>query len=172
MSAARSEGREAEQTRKLWQMVRDIKIAMMTTRDGGVLRSRPMECVQVEDDDGTLWFFTGASSPKAAEVAGEHEVCLCFVDRPGQNYVSISGFASILRDRTKARELWTEDQRAWYPRGLDDPELALLKVRAQLAEYWDRPSSAMIAAQGLVRALADETPDLGENAKLSFEPST
>jgi general stress protein 26 len=171
MSAARNEGRDVEQARKLWQMVRDIKIAMLTTRDGGVLRSRPMECVQA-DGSGTLWFFTGATSPKTAEVAGEHEVCLSFVDRPGQNYVSISGFASILRDRAKARELWTEDQRAWYPRGLDDPELALLKVRVQQAEYWDRPSSAMVAAQGLVRALADETPDLGENAKLSFEHST
>ena len=171
MVTAHAPGKPAEQAQKLWQMVRDIKIAMMTTRDGGVLRSRPMQCVQAEDD-GILWFFTPASSPKTAEIEGEHEVCLAFVDRPGQNYVSISGIASILRDGAKARELWTEDQRDWYPRGLDDPELSLLKVRVQQAEYWDRPSSAMIAAQGLVRALADEAPDLGENAKLSFEHST
>jgi general stress protein 26 len=169
--AARTEGPTSEHTQKLWQLVRDIKIAMMTTRDGGVLRSRPMECVQVEES-GTLWFFTGATSPKTAEVAGEHEVCLCFVDKPAQNYVSVSGLAAIVRDRAKARELWTEDQSAWYPRGLDDPELALLKVRPQQAEYWDRPSSDMIAAQGLVRALADVTPDLGENEKLSFEHSS
>jgi general stress protein 26 len=168
---ARTEGRASEQAQKLWQLVRDIRIAMMTTRDGGVLRGRPMECVQV-DESGTLWFFTGATSPKTEEVAGEHEVCLSFVDKPGQNYVSVSGFAAVIRDRAKARELWTEDQRAWYPRGLDDPELALLKVRPQQAEYWDRPSSDMIAAQGLVRALADETPDLGENEKLSFKHSS
>ena len=170
MASRRPDGKQAERTQKLWQLVRTIKIAMVTTRDGTVLRSRPMECIQTEED-GILWFFTGASSPKTAEVAGEHEVCLSFVDKPDQNYVSISGFASVVRDTVKARELWTEEQRTWYPQGLDDPELALLKVRVQQAEYWDRPSSEMVAALGLVRALADETPDLGENAKLSFEHS-
>jgi general stress protein 26 len=170
MAIASSEGRGTDKAQKLWEMVQAIKVAMLTTRDGGRLRSRPMECVQVEDD-GTIWFFTNAASPKAKEVDGEHEVCLAFVDKANQNYASVSGFASIVHDRAKARELWTEDQRAWYPDGLDDPDLALLKVRVQQAEYWDRPTSAMVASQGLVRALADETPDPGENEKLTFEPS-
>jgi hypothetical protein len=48
----------------------------------------------------------------------------------------------------------------------------LLKVTVRQAEYWDRPTQQMVADQGLVRALADETPDLGENEKLSFERSS
>lgn len=159
---------KAEKTDKLWQMVQDIKVAMLTTRDGGVMRGRPMECVQVEPS-GTLWFFTDATSPKTGEVDDEHEVALAFVDTADQNYVSISGRAALVRDRAKARELWTEDQRAWYPDGLDDPELALLKVTVEQAEYWDRPNAAVVGSQGLVRAIADEVPDLGENEKLSFE---
>jgi general stress protein 26 len=160
-----------EKARKLWQLVDEIRIAMLTTQDEGALRSRPMECVQVEDNDRTLWFFTSASSPKTAEVRDERHVNLALVDKAEQNYVSISGRATIVRDRAKAKELWSEEQRVWFPGGLDDPELALLKVRVEQAEYWDRPTSAMVAAQGLVRAVADETPDLGENEKLKFEPS-
>lgn len=168
MPPAPMKDRPTQKAEKLWQMVRTIKIAMLTTQDGGVMRGRPMECLEVEDN-GTLWFFTGASSPKTGEVGGEHEVCLAFVDKAGQNYASISGRAVIVRDQARARALWNEDQRAWYPDGLDDPQLALLKVTAQQAEYWDRPTGEMVAAQGLVRAIADETPDLGENEKLTFE---
>lgn len=170
MATSQSRDRCVQRTQKLCQMVRDIKIAMLTTRDGDLLRGRPMECLQV-DDDGTLWFFTSSSSPKAAEIAGEHEVGLAFMDKARQNYVSVSGLATIVHDQEKARTLWTEDQRSWYPQGLDDPALALLKVTAQHAEYWDHPTGEMVAAQGLVRAIADETPDLGDNAKLTFEPS-
>ena len=168
MTSAQTATRTAGKADKLWQLVRDIKIAMLTTRDGGVLRGRPMECVQVEPS-GTLWFFTGASSPKTGEVGGEHEVAVAFIDKAAHNYVSISGRAAVVRDRAKARELWTEEQRVWYPDGLDDPELALLKVTVEQAEYWDRPTSEMVG--GLVRAIAGETPDPGENEKLSFERS-
>ena len=77
----------------------------------------------------------------------------------------------MVRDRAKAKELWSEEQRIWFPGGIDDPDLALLKVKVEQAEYWDKPTSAMVAAQGLVRAVADETPDLGENEKLTFEHS-
>jgi general stress protein 26 len=171
MPTAQAAPRKAEKADKLWRMVQDIKIAMLTTRDGEVLRSRPMECVQAEPS-GTLWFFTGATSPKTGEVDGEHEVALAFIDKAAQNYVSISGRATVVRDRAKARALWTEEQRVWYPDGLDDPELALLRVNVEQAEYWDRPTNAMVAAQGLVRAIADESPDLGENEKLSFERSS
>jgi len=45
----------------------------------------------------------------------------------------------------------------------------LLKVDVQQAEYWDRPSAAMVAEQTLVKILTDETLDLEENAKIKFE---
>lgn len=170
MTTNQPRDRAAQRAQKLWQMVRDIKVAMLTTADGRVFRSRPMECLEAEEN-GTLWFFTSASSHKAEEVRAEHEVGLAFADKANQNYVSISGVARIVRDEAKARALWTEEQRAWYPDGLDDPDLVLLKVSAQQAEYWDRPTGEMVAAQGLVRAIADETPDLGDNQKLTFEPS-
>ncbi len=159
-----------ESARKLWQLVDDIRIAMLTTEDGGTLRSRPMECIQV-DKGGVLWFFTGASSSKTSEVREERAVNLSLVDKANQNYVSLSGRAAIVRDRAKAKELWSEEQRVWFPGGIEDPDLALLKVKVDQAEYWDKPTSAMVAAQGLVRAIADETPDPGENEKLTFEHS-
>jgi general stress protein 26 len=37
------------------------------------------------------------------------------------------------------RELSSTRLERWFPRGLEDPDLALLEVRIDKAEYWDEP---------------------------------
>lgn len=151
--------------KKLWDMVDAIKVAMMTTLTDGVMRSRPAACVQM-DRRAELWFFTLAPADKAG--SGAQRVNLGFVDTANEDYVSLSGTATIVRDRELVRKLWTEDQTVWFPKGCDDPDLALLRVDVEEAEYWDRPSRAQVGAFGLVKAIVDETPDLAENRKLTF----
>ena len=48
--------------------------------------------------------------------------------------------------------------------GLDDPDLALLKIEVMGAEYWDSPSSAVMHAYGLAKAvLTGRPPSPGDN---------
>ncbi|HEV7368659.1 pyridoxamine 5'-phosphate oxidase family protein [Arenibaculum sp.] len=158
-----------EDARKLWDMIGSIQFAMLTTTDeDGTLRSRPMAAVN-HDFDGELWFFTRASSHKTLEIDRHHQVNLAYSDPDEQNYVSVSGTATLVRDSAKAKELWKEPMRTWFPDGPDDPDLALLRVRADSAEYWDAPSSAMVHAYGYVKArLTGEPPKPGENRKLDL----
>jgi general stress protein 26 len=53
-----------------------------------------------------------------------------------------------MRDPQKAKELWSMEQRAYYPNGPDDERLALLRVAIVHAEYWIAPgrTSYIIAA--------------------------
>jgi len=154
---------------KLWDMIRDIKVAMMTTHDEhGCLHSRPMANHQ-GDFDGSLWFFTWVDSAKVFEVNREHQVNLSFADPNAQNYVSVSGPANLVRDKDKIRQLWSEYLATWFPKGVDDPNIALLKVDIERAEYWDSPSSTMIHAFGYVKSkLTGEPPSPGENKKLNL----
>lgn len=155
--------------KKLGELIEDIKIAMLTTvEEDGSLRSRPMGTQQVEFD-GDLWFFVGASSPKAHEISADPRVNVSYAQPDDQRYVSVSGTAELLRDREKIRELWSPLYKAWFAQGLDDPDLALLRVRVEQAEYWDAPSSKFVALAGFVKALATGTrADIGENAKLDL----
>lgn len=41
---------------------------------------------------------------------------------------------------------------AWFPRGLDEPDIALLKVVISSAELWDAPSSAVAHAVSFVKS--------------------
>jgi general stress protein 26 len=157
-----------ESIEKLNELIREIDFAMMTTNDGGVLRSRPMQ-TQDFDFDGDLWFFTSSETHKAEEIERDNRVNVSYA-LPGDNrYVSVSGRASMVKDRAKIDEYWNEALKAWFPEGKDSPELVLLKIEVEQAEYWDSPSSKVAEALGFLKALATgEKADVGENEKINL----
>lgn len=160
---------DQESHNKIWDMIKDIRIALMVTQDQtGRMYARPMAAHQ-EKFDEELWFYTEANSPKIAEIEGNHHVLLSYSEPSDQNYVSINGTAKIVRDKAKIKEYWSEPLRTWFPKGVDDPNIALICVKLEQAEYWDSPSSTFIHAYGYVKArLTGEQPDAGENEKVKF----
>lgn len=164
-----TEASRSDEQQKLFDMIKDIKVAMMTTVDeDGSLHSRPMWSVQSKSDND-LWFFTHASAPKTGEVQGNHKVNLAYADPSGQNYVSVAGTAETTRDKGKIQELWSEPMRTWFPKGKDDPNIALIRVRVDQGQYWDSPSSMMVHAYGYAKAvLTGEAPKPGDNAKVDL----
>jgi len=161
-----TEKSQTEATQKLWGMMRSISFAMLTTEDDDNLRARPMVAAQSEFD-GTLWFFTRASSHKVDEVQQDQRVGVTYADPSKQDYVSLSGKARLVRDKAAIDAHWGESMRTWFPKGKDDPDIALLKVDVSLAEYWDAPNSTMVHAYGYVKAVVTgQPPHPGENEKV------
>lgn len=153
---------------KLWSMMKDIRVAMMTTEDAEFLRARPMAASQ-KGFDGTIWFFTKASSHKVTEVEADQRVGITYADTGSENFVSLSGTASLVQDKASIDAHWSEWARVWFPKGKDDPDIALLKVEVKAAEYWDAPNSKMVHAYGYVKAIVTgEPPHPGDNEKVSF----
>jgi general stress protein 26 len=154
---------------KLSELIKDIKFAMLATAEpDGTLRSRPMATQQVEFD-GDLWFFTGANTPKVYEIERDRHVNVIYAAPDKNVYVSVSGKARLVRDRQKAEQLWNPAYKAWFPKGLEDPDLALIKVSVEQAEYWDSSSSAVVHLAGFVKALATgERYQAGENEKIDL----
>ena len=155
---------------RLKEMIEDIKFCMLTTvDDDGTLRSRPLQTAGV-DDDGTLWFFTSQSSPKVSEAQAEGgQVNLSYADTAKTDYVSVSGRASLVRDREKMKKLYTKWVEVFFPKGLDDPDLALLRVDIEKAEYWDSPATGVGRLFALAKGLVTENPDaVGENRKVNL----
>ncbi|MDF5730319.1 MAG: pyridoxamine 5'-phosphate oxidase family protein [Rhizonema sp. PD38] len=159
-----------EKIQKLRELIKDIDIGMLTTiDDDGSLRSRPMSTNSYVDDDSNLWFFIYGSSHKVTEVEQHERVNVSFSDPHKQEYVSVSGKGELVRDRNKIQELWKPELQAWFPKGLDEPDIALLKVNVEKAEYWDAPSGFVAHAIGLVKGITTgEKPSVGENEKLNL----
>lgn len=164
---------ERSDIEKIRDLIKGISFAMLTTVDeDGSLRSRPMQTQETEFD-GELWFFTGASTPKVGEVQRDQRVNLSYADPDDNRYVSLSGTAALVLDRAKMKELWKPVLKAWFPGGLEDPELALLRVKVEKAEYWDSPSSKMVQLAGFLKAIATgkRLEYAGENEKLELDPA-
>ena len=158
-----------EDIRKLGSLIKDVRICMLTTVDtDGHLHSRPMAAQQVEFD-GDLWFLTGKSTCKASEVKYDSHVNVSFADTSDNKYVSVSGRARLLDDRKKIEELWNPLYKAWFPKGLDDPDITLLKIEVTRAEYWDSPNGTVTYLAGLAKALVTgQRADPGEHEKVNL----
>lgn len=157
-----------EAIKKLKKLIEGIDFCMLTTIDGDKLRSRPMS-TQLFELDGDLWFFTSDNTHKVAEVSQDNRVNIAYSEPGSDRYVSVSGRAEIVKDRAKIEELWSPVLKAWFPEGLDDPSLSLLKVTVDEAEYWDTPSGAIVQLVGFVKAIATgKEMAVGEHQKISF----
>lgn len=160
---------EQDHITKLNELIKDIEFAMMTTVESdGDLRSRPM-ATQKAEFDGTVWFFTHASDPKVAEIRKDQRVNLSFASKDDNSWVSMSGTAELVRDQAKMKDLWQKPLEAYFPDGLEDPDLALLKVSVNQAEYWDATSNKIAYVAGMIKAIAsDESYQPGENEKITL----
>jgi general stress protein 26 len=158
---------EAGDWHELSRLIRDIGVALLTTLDrDGRLHTRPVQTLRA-DTDRTLWFFTDWSTPKVDELRHDIRVSLGYADPAAHRYVAASGSGRLFRDRQKAEELWSIEQRAYYPNGPGDERLALLCVDIERAEYWIAPGrlSYLVAA---AKAAVTGTPAgvIGENRKI------
>jgi general stress protein 26 len=162
----------SENLKIIREMIKDIDYAMLTTIDSeGKLHSRPMATNKEVEFDGDIWFFTYASSLKVDEINRHHEVNVSYAAPNKQSYVSLTGVAELVRDRNKLEELWQPQLKAWFPKELDEPDIALLKVNVEKAEYWDSPSSIVANAISLAKAVTTGKPasNIGEHEKVNLK---
>jgi len=161
------ENNPSENLKKLADKITKIETAMLVTAEqDGTLRARPMQALKL--DGNALWFLTGSNSSKSSEIKNESHVNLSFADESSKLYVSVSGIATINRDRQKIEELWSEPFKAWFPEGKDDPNIAVIRVEITQAEYWDTPSSPVVHLIGYAKAVVTgESYHPGDNEKIS-----
>ncbi len=152
-----------EHKAKVWNMIKAIKVGMLTTEVSGSLHARPMHIVQ-DEYDGTLWFFTSKASAKVFEIKKDRDVCMTFASVETETYVSLTGHATITQDRKLIEKYWNPFVAAWFPDGKDDPEVSLIELHVRAGEYWDSTSSKVLQLFEVAKAnLTDSTPDMGEN---------
>ncbi len=129
---------------KLQELVNDIRTCMMiTSGKTGARASRPMAAVDT-DHMGNIWFFTNLQSNKIKDIELDHFVQLVFAHPGKDSYVDVRGRANIIIDKTSIKEKWTPMIKAWFPNGVDDPDICILQVKTDEIHYWDTENSKMV----------------------------
>jgi len=124
------------QIAQIHELLTSFDTAMLITfGHSNAAHARPMAIARVESDC-SLWFFTGRGSAKVHEIEDDRDVLIVCQDEHSR-YLSLRGTAMLFTDRAKARELWKESYKTWFPQGVEDPNLLLIYIRPEEAEYWD-----------------------------------
>ncbi|MBY0382604.1 MAG: pyridoxamine 5'-phosphate oxidase family protein [Xanthobacteraceae bacterium] len=151
---------------KAWHMMEKIGFAMLVTRDGDKLRARPMAAV-VAPDENRIYFLTDARRHKDEEIAAHPQVNLAFANASDQKYVSVSGTAVVSNDRSKIRQLFSTSAKAWWD-SADDPNIRVLNVTPEEAEYWDSPGAVVSYIKMAAAAVSGNRPAIGDNRKTAL----
>jgi general stress protein 26 len=153
----------------LKEMAEKVRICLFNTLDkNGEFHSRPMATTKIEDD-GSIWFFTNEYSPKSKEISKEDAVNLGYSDPSNNTYLYVNGKAELVDDQARKEAYFSPAIKAWFPEGLDDPNLTLIKVTPAVAEYWDSSSSKMVVVFSMLKAIVTgDTPDLGKHETIKF----
>jgi general stress protein 26 len=133
-----------EAAKKFKKLINDINVCMFITNNQNDDHTRPMATIEVEDN-GTLWFYTDIRSIKVEEVSQEKNVHLVYAHPGKESYVDVCGKANVITDKKLIKDKWKTIVKAWFPKGADDPNLALLKVVPTNIYYWDSETGKMIA---------------------------
>jgi general stress protein 26 len=151
---------------RAWELMKKIGFAMLVTRDGDRLRARPMSA-HLERGENAIYFLTDARRHKDEEIARNPSVNLSFADAGSQKYVSLTGMAAISNDRARIKDLFSTPAKAWW-NSADDPNIRVLKVTPDDAEYWDSPGSVISYVKMAVAAATGTRPEIGDNRKVSM----
>lgn len=162
MSTLHSHKEAVETVRKL---IKGIDMAMLTTISEEGLVSRPMKTQEVEFD-GDLWFLTKKDTSKFGEILHDPRVNVVYADK---SYVSIRGLAKIVDDVSKKKEFWNAGYEAFLKTSYDDPDVILIQVHAEAAEYWKSGNLAEKVMYMFKRITNHDTEQLNLNQTVDLE---
>lgn len=155
---------------QFYALVDSIDVAMMTTRRAdGHLESRAM-ANQKRAAGADLWFVTADNTAKVRDIAADPHVNLAYYKDRTREWISVSGIATLSRDREKIRELYAPDWKAWFaeegdPRHgtPDDPRLVLIGVEIHAAVFLDVNKPQPIVLYELAKGwITGTAPGIGE----------
>lgn len=133
-----------EALKKFKKLVEEIRTCMFITNSTSEQEhTRPMATIEAENN-GTLWFYTDIRSIKVEEVSTDRKVHLTFAHPGKDSYLDVWGTASVVTDKQQIKDKWNPMVKAWFPDGVDDPNLALLKVQPGESYYWDSETGKMV----------------------------
>lgn len=146
---------------KVRTLIKDSKVAMLTTIDPqGRIVSQPMATQDVEPDSD-LWFIAERSSDKVTNIRQDPRVNVSCSS--SDSWVSVAGTAEVVDDTAKLKELWDTFTDAWMEGGPENPENILIRVSADTAEYWDSPGSKVTQVANLLKAAVTGERYEGDN---------
>lgn len=144
---------------RAWKIAEDSRVCFYGWNGNQV----PMSPI-VRKDEGAIYFLADVDSEKVTDIQGQSVVQLTFSNESANDYLFVAGNAQVSNDRAKIKELWTPFAKAFWD-SEDDPDIRLITVSPNHAEFWDGPGTIAATAKMLYASVTGNKPDMGDNRK-------
>ncbi len=143
---------------KVRSLLGNFRAAMFTTTDGREIHTRPMALLgKASDFYGSLWFFTDRRSHKIDEI-NRGVTALLFQNDADSAHLQLNGRATHAPDPEKMKALYTPFVKTWFPGGLDDPNITMIRFDAESGQFWETPGGAIQSLAAFAKALVTGAP--------------
>jgi general stress protein 26 len=113
-------------------------VMLVTIGEGEMMHARPMALQDLDERlDCDLWLVTSMQTTKVHEIGRDRKCAVVALRSRDGAYVSIAATARCERNEAEVKRLWKPDWKAWFPKGPDDPEIGIVKLTVDRAEYWE-----------------------------------
>lgn len=155
----------------LWDLIKETRFCMLSHRHAdGSLHSHPLTMQnKALDEAASVWFFVSRKTEVGTRLRQDGNVNLAFANPKEDTWVSITGTARVVEDAAKKKELFDSPiDKAWFD-GPEDPNLELVEVVIDEAEYWNVKENKLLQLVKMAAAAATgKPPKMGEHAELDF----
>jgi general stress protein 26 len=156
----------------LWDLIKDTRFCMLSHRHAdGSLHSHPLTTQnRTLAEDGCLYFFVSRKTELGQRLQGDGNVNLAYANPDKDTWVSVTGTARVLEDAAKTKELFSPMAKAWFPGGPQDPDLQLVEVRIDEAEYWNVKENKLLQLlkMGKAARTGQRPRNMGEHEEVKF----
>ena len=147
---------EKEEINSFKTIVENIKTGFLFTRLGvGEVKGRPMTTVHI-GNSGDCWFFSSEFSSSVSEICRNNDVFLNYANPFINTYAVVTGKAYLTREINKMNELYTPSIKTWFPAGLNDPNLLLIRIEPDEITYWNGNSGKIVSSFKLFSGMSSD----------------
>ncbi|MDR0850575.1 MAG: pyridoxamine 5'-phosphate oxidase family protein [Christensenellaceae bacterium] len=129
---------EQKTEKQIMDVIKKSKTSFLATVDEqGFPNVRAMLTPRKIVSKKEFWFTTNTSSNKVKQIGKNSKACVYFFDKKFMYHgVMLLGVAEVCTDQESRKEIWKFGDTMYYKEGVNDPDYAVIKFRAQKIKYY------------------------------------
>ncbi|MBZ6378397.1 hypothetical protein B5C34_13085 [Pacificimonas flava] len=131
--------------KKFWSELDDSPFVMLALAGDDRGHSQPMTAQFDDDFPNDLYFFTSRQNGfvKGLE-KGFSDATASYSAKGHDFFASVHGRLAIDNDRAKIDKFWSPMVSAWFEGGKDDPNVVLIRMDLDRAEFWEAGTGSFL----------------------------
>lgn len=159
-----------EKVHEIFKKMKNIKISFLNSFKNEQISARPMTTFFKDEDYSNIYFISPTDSDQIDDFKSTPTATATLSDLSDNIYVECQGHISLTQSKEKIEPFWNEMTEAWFPKGITESDVTLVRLEIANIECWDSSGSTLYKAINLITSrLTNTKPDFGNKEQVSLK---